>query len=197
MTNQDSRQAALFEMPEPAHDPGGKVKLPILPGVRGGWVISPCEMYRYELFREWDLTLPVMLMVGMNPSTANPAFDDPTIRKGYWKYARRWGFGTMLMGNGFAYRATDQKRLLEVDDPIGPENNKHLLSMAERADMILLAYGSPNPRLRYRGLDVARMLEEKHAAKLRVLELSKDGVPKHPLYLKESLNPIPWRPAAI
>ena len=84
---------------------------------------------------------------------------------------------------------------MEVSDPIGPENNKHLLAMAERADLILLAYGLPHPSLRYRGLQAARMLAEQHARKLHVLELSKDGVPKHPLYLKGTLKPVPWSPA--
>jgi hypothetical protein len=33
----------------------------------------------------------------------------------------------MYVGNTFAYRATDQSRLAEVDDPIGPNNDGHLL----------------------------------------------------------------------
>lgn len=194
MKTQDSEQTALFDIPAPLHNPGGKTMLPLPPEIRGGWIISPDEKYRYELIREWDKSLPVLMMVGMNPSTANPKFDDPTLYKGR-RYAISWGFGSLHMGNAFAYRMTDQKRLMEVSDPIGPENNKHLLAMAERADLILLAYGLPHPSLRYRGLQAARMLAEQHARKLHVLELSKDGVPKHPLYLKGTLKPVPWSPA--
>lgn len=148
-------------------------------------------MYRYELGRVWNGRLPVLLMIGMNPSTANAAFDDPTLYKGR-RYAEDWGFGALLMGNVFGYRATNQKRLLETPDPVGPDNDAHLSAMADRADLILFAYGTPHKSLRYRGPEVARMLAKKHQQKLHVLALSKDGVPKHPLYLKGTLKPIPW-----
>lgn len=164
------------------------------PGVRGSWVISPDEKYRYELARVWDETLPVLMAVGMNPSTANPEYDDMTLYK-LRRYAISWGFGTLLMSNSFAYRATDQTRLLDVPDPVGSENDNHLMSMAERADLILLAYGLPKPSLRYRGIQVAHMLAERHARKLHVLELSRAGIPKHPLYLKGTLKPTAWTPA--
>ena len=193
MKKQEVQQIALFNRPAPAHDPGGKTMIALPPGVRGDWVISPCKRYRYELIRVWNESLPILLMIGMNPSTADPNFDDPTINKGR-RYAISWGFGTMLMGNVFAYRATDQKRLLEVSDPIGPDNDKHLLAMTDRAELILFAYGSPDKSLLYRGPQVARMLAQRHAHKLHVLELSKYGVPKHPLYLKSFLKPIPWSP---
>lgn len=192
-TFRQNSQVALFDNPAPLHDPGGRTMIPLPPGVRGGWVISPDERYRYELFRVWDRSLPVLMLVGMNPSTASPNFDDNTLFKGR-RYAVSWGFGSLLMGNAFSFRATDHKRLMKVLDPVGPENDKHLVAMAERADLILLAYGSPHRSLRYRGLQVGRMLAEQHAHKLHVLELSKDGVPKHPLYLKGSLKPVPWCP---
>jgi hypothetical protein len=176
------------------HDPGGKVLLPLPIWVKGSAVFGGSnDMYRYELSRVWDERLPVLLMIGMNPSTASPHYDDPTVAKGR-RYAERWGYGTLLMGNAFAYRATDQKRLLEVGDPIGPENDRHLLSMADRADMILFAYGQPRKDLRHRGPQVAKMLATKHQPKVFVLELSQDGTPKHPLYLKGSLLPKAWSP---
>jgi len=181
-------------MTRPAHDPGGKTMIALPLWVRGAAVFGgPGDMYRYQLSRVWNEQLPVLLMIGMNPSTANPNFDDPTIYKGR-RYAVDWGFGTLLMGNVFAYRATDQKRLRELPDPVGPENDVGIVAMAERADMILFAYGSPHRTLRYRGLQVARMLAEKHVNKMRVLALSKDGIPKHPLYLKGTLKPVLWCP---
>ena len=127
-------QAALFDIPAALHDPGGKTMIPLPLGVRGGWVISSDEKYRYELFRVWDKSLPVLMAIGMNPSVATPEYDDPTLYK-IRRYAISWGFGTLLMGNSFGFRVTDQKRLIEVSDPIGPENDKHLITMAERADM--------------------------------------------------------------
>lgn len=175
-------------------DPGGKTSIPLPLWVRGSAVFGgPNLIYRYELSRSWNDQLPAMLFVGMNPSTADLSYDDPTIYK-VRRYAEDWGFGTLLVGNVFAYRATDQKRLLEAADPVGPENNVHLLAMAARASLILMAYGTPRPALRSRGPKVASLLAGEHARKLHVLELSKFGVPKHPLYLKGNLKPIPWSP---
>ncbi len=176
------------------HDPGGKTFIHLPIGMKGAAVFGgPNQMYRYELSRVWDEKLPVLMLVMMNPSIATPSFDDPSVAKGR-RYAGAWGFGTLLVGNGFGYRSTDQKRLLTVEDPVGPGNDKHLLKMAMRADMILFAYGKPHRSLQYRGRQVVSLLAKKHLAKFHVLELSLDGTPKHPLYLKGALKPIPWSP---
>lgn len=97
-----------------------------------------------------------------------------------------------MMMNAHAYRATDQTRLLEVDDPIGPENDGYLLERADQADMILMAYGTPKyRRLQARGPALARMLL-KAGHKLHALRLSKGGVPWHPLYIPDAVDPFQW-----
>ena len=177
-----------------AHNPGGKVLLPLPIWVRGAAVFGGANQeYRYELSRTWDDALSTLLFVMMNPSTASPAFDDPTVAK-CRRYAEDWGFGTLLVGNTCAYRATSQKRLTEIADPVGPDNDAHLLSMAERAAMIVFAYGQPHKSLRYRGLQVARLLSRQGARPLHALRLALDGTPCHPLYLPRSLKPVQWTP---
>ena len=94
----------------------------------------------------------------------------------------------MYVGNTFAYRATDQRRLLEVADPVGPENDRYILRMAKAAALIVLAYGRPNPKLRARGLAVQAMLRGKGFA-LSVLKSCMDGTPSHPLYLRDDILP--------
>lgn len=174
------------------HNPGGKVVIPLPVWVRGAAVFGgPNKMYRYQLSRVWDESLPILMLVMMNPSVADPLGDDPTVAKGR-RYAERWEFGALLVGNVFAYRATDQRRLLSVADPVGPENDKHLLAMAARASMILFAYGKPHKKLQGRGPQVVGLLAKEHLPKFHVLALSKDGTPKHPLYLKGSLDPTRW-----
>jgi hypothetical protein len=128
----------------------------------------------------------------MNPSTADPLVDDRTVYR-CRRFAEDWGFGRLLVGNTFAYRCTDQSRLLEVEDPIGPENDHHLLIMAAEATMIVFAYGTPHSRLRSRGPEVARLFNANGHA-LRVLRLSKTGIPVHPLYLPADLKPTLWSP---
>jgi hypothetical protein len=74
----------------------------------------------------------------MNPSVACVDHADPTLRK-TGSFSRRWGYGGQLVGNVHAYRATDKMRLLEVEDPVGPENDQMIASMAEEASMVILA----------------------------------------------------------
>jgi hypothetical protein len=81
-----------------------------------------------------------------------------------------------------------------VADPVGPENDAHLLSMADRASMIVFAYGQPHKSLRYRGLEVAHLLSRQGTRPLYVLRLAQDGTPCHPLYLPGSLKPVQWNP---
>jgi len=170
------------------HDPGGKVRLALSADVKS-WAEfgGDSKEYRYTLKRVWDASLGSVLFVMMNPSTADPYVDDPTVAK-CQRYARAWGYGTLWVGNTFAYRATNQKHLLQVVDPVGQENDKWLLDMAAQAGMIVLAYGKPHKHLCQRGRDVAALLR-RAGHELHALKLCNDGTPSHPLYLKGTLRP--------
>jgi hypothetical protein len=174
------------------HDPGGKRMIPVPSWVRSSAVFGGRNnQYRYTLVREWDASLPAVLFVMMNPSTADPLFDDPTVAK-CRRYAAGWGFGTLLVGNTFAYRSTDQARLVKVRDPIGPDNDNHLLDMATRASLLVFAYGKPHRSLQSRGPIVARLLSRNAAHPLHLLQRCADGTPSHPLYLRGDLKPSLW-----
>ena len=171
------------------HDSGGKVRLKLSADVESRAVFGgPRDEYRYLLHRTWMRSSQAVMFLMMNPSTADIAIDDPTVAK-CQRYARRWGFGSLFIANTFAYRATDQKRLLEVADPVGPENNRHILDMANSSQLIVLAYGKPHPRLLHRGLDVQALLRHSNHH-LHALKLCQDGTPGHPLYLKDDLLPV-------
>jgi hypothetical protein len=129
----------------------------------------------------------------MNPSTADPHADDPTVAK-CGRFARAWGYGGICVGNTFAYRATDKKHLRLVADLIGPDNDKHLVAMAKSAHIVVFAYGQPGHRtLAPRGPAVAKLLIEKAGITPHVMKLSKQRIPMHPLYLLESLEPVVWQ----
>jgi len=98
------------------------------------------------------------------------------------------------VANTFAYRCTDQKRLTEIADPIGPDNDKHIIEMAKKAAIVVFAYGKPGRKsLRSRGPALAKLLIEKAHVKPHILRLGKDGTPCHPLYLPETLKPVVWK----
>ena len=186
-------QSTLFETA--GHDPGGKVSLPLPAGMRGSAVFGGAnDEYRYELTRLWDVSLPAMMLVMMNPSTADVNYNDPTVAKGC-RYAQAWGYGRLLVGNVFAYRSTSPEGLMQVEDPVGPENDWRLLGMASRAHLIVFAYGQPHRSLRDRGPKVAAAFREA-GHDLHVLRLAKNGVPWHPLYLPGDAKPLRWEPVS-
>ena len=174
-----------------AHDPGGKVRQRLPTDVVASALFGgAANEYRYRLTRHWGTGAHVLFIM-MNPSTADLRVDDPSVAK-CGRLARRWGYAGVAVGNTFAYRATEQARLAQVADPVGPDNDRHLLLMAQEAAMTIFAYGTPRHKaLRSRGPDVARLLRSAGIV-AHVLKLSKDGVPYHPLYLSEAVRPVPW-----
>ena len=74
--------------------------------------ISDCGKYRYELHREWDKDKKKVLFIMLNPSTADHVEDDLTTRRCI-KYAERWGYGGIMIGNIYPFRAKRPKDLKE------------------------------------------------------------------------------------
>lgn len=144
------------------------------------------EEYRYRLARIWDHSRPKVAFIGVNPSTADAIKDDNTIRRCVG-YARSWGYGGIVMINLFAYRSTNPKALLTVVDPVGPDNDKWLLDSAKECEMIVAAWGN-NGLLNDRWKKVVDLLPPMH-----YLELTKSGMPHHPLRLSKDLGPKKWK----
>lgn len=104
-------------------------------------VISPCSKYRYALYRNWDDSLPSVMFIGLNPSTADAVDDDPTINKCI-KYAQSWGYGSLVMANLFAYRSSNPNHLKTEVDPVGPDNDAWLEKLAAQTNLIIAAWGN-------------------------------------------------------
>jgi len=162
-----------------------------MPGARGadvtgGAVFSPCRSYRYLLWRTWDPARPRLLVVGLNPSTADATRLDPTSRRCV-DFARRWGFGTLLLANVYAFRATRPRLLLTASDPVGKQNDAWLRHLAARADTVLAAWGHWGSG---RGPEVGRILGDPLC-----LGTTKGRQPRHPLYVRGDTRPQPYRTA--
>lgn len=146
-------------------------------------VISPCGKYRYWLFRKWSHA-PILCFVMLNPSTADAAKDDPTVRKciGFAKFN---GFGGIGIANLFSFRATDPRELIFAlqsgENCIGPEGDYHLKCIGSGGDYIVAGWGRKPydvPVMRDR-LDKVRKLL---TGKLYCVKQSQ-GRPWHPLYV--------------
>lgn len=151
--------------------------------MKKGAIFSDDRLYRYTLWRVWDEGKSAAMFVGLNPSTADENRDDSTVAKCI-RYAQQWGYGGLIMANIFGYRSTDRSALRNVADPIGPENNHHLLSASKSAGIVIAAWGNDGAYFG-RGKDVRKILPGLHC-----LKFNKSGEPAHPLYLSASLKPI-------
>jgi hypothetical protein len=154
--------------------------MPLLQDAR----FSADRTYRYGLRRIWDAALPSLLMIGLNPSTADERRDDPTIRRCVG-FARDWGYGTLVVANLFAYRATDPRQLRRAVDPVGPRNDYWLRRYAAAADLVVAAWGNHAALLR-RDRAVRALLPALHC-----IRRNRSGQPAHPLYLPARLRPQP------
>lgn len=173
------------------YDAGGKSRPPWPPDSVVTPTFSPCGHYRYALSEIWNSGGPLVLWILMNPSVACTDYSDPTLRK-TGTFSRSWGYGGQLVGNVHAYRATDKNKLLDVDDPVGPNNDKHILSMAAQAERVVLAFGKPPKKLQARGRQVVELLKNHQG--LSYLRLLKDEeTPEHPLYIPGNQKPQPWK----
>lgn len=156
-------------------------------------VFSPCRKYRYLLSRTWDESKGYVVFVGLNPSTADETMDDPTIRR-CMGFAKAWGMGGIVMVNLFAYRATDPRDMKNAEDPVGPENDKWLKKMGKYTHTVVAAWGT-HGTFQSRNITVREIfnyLEFWGYIHFTCLGLTKDGHPKHPLYLKSDLVPISY-----
>ncbi len=150
---------------------------------------SPCRRYRYALRRVFAAGGTVMF-IGLNPSTADESTNDPTVTR-CLGFAKRWGYGTLVMANLYAWRATGPAALKTAVEPCGervpghPDRNlQRLVPLARQASLIVAAWGAwPGPVVN-RPHSVLKCIGPCVA-----LRLTKYGAPLHPLYAKGDLTP--------
>lgn len=160
--------------------------------------ISSDKLFRYSLVRswaEWDEEGGVLPFIMLNPSTADGADDDPTIRRCVG-LARALGYTGIFVANLFAYRATRPASMWDHEkeghDIVGPENDQVLQMIlevsAELGQPVVAAWGAaPQAEDRVRSL-----LRFPHADRLRSFALTASGAPRHPLYLPAGSELSPW-----
>ena len=141
-------------------------------------ILSDCNEYRYELHREWDKKKGKVLFIMLNPSTACGVTDDLTTIR-CMNFAKKWGYGGIMIGNIYPFRAKRPKDLKKwidddsIDMKLYSSNVDHVHEMAQKADMIVCAWGCNHP-------GVPEWVNE--LGDLFYLELCKDNItPKHPL----------------
>lgn len=143
---------------------------------------SPCRQYRYTLKIVWHPENPRLVQwIGLNPSTADEFQDDPTVRR-CKEFARRWGYGGIVMTNLFAWRDTDPEKMKAVPNPVGPDNDRWLWEWSGKVDLVVAAWGND-------GAHMNRAAAVRHLIPgLKCLKMTAEGEPWHPLYLPYDLE---------
>lgn len=150
-----------------------------------GALFSEDRKYRYALLRNWDLNKPLIMFIGLNPSTANENQDDATIRR-VCRFAFDWDFGGVYMMNLFAWVTPYPEELRKVEDPIG-DNDKWLIKAQAKCDEVVFCWGN-FPEAKERSEQVMKMFPSAKA-----LILNKDGTPRHPLYVPANTVPVEFK----
>jgi len=125
----------------------------------------------------------------LNPSTADAARDDPTIRRCIG-FAAREGHGGVEILNLFAFRATLPADLKAAADPIGADNDRHLDALFATHREVLAAWGV-HGAFGARAEAVRRMAANRNVT-LRCLGRTAAGQPRHPLYVAADSPLLPF-----
>lgn len=157
------------------------------PPWQGSAVFDPTGNYRYLLWRTWQTDAPCLTFVMLNPSTADADRNDPTIRR-CLQFAQSWGYGSLKVVNLFGFKATHPKILQQASDPIGTENDRHLLAAVQKSDRTIIAWGNWGT-MQGRDRIVMDLIS---SYSVYCLGVNRSGQPKHPLYLSARTMPIQY-----
>lgn len=153
-------------------------------------VFSEDGTYRYRLTRTWDPGLPVTVFCMLNPSTADHEELDPTVRRCVG-FAKKWDTGGLVVVNAYAFRSTDPAGLWAVDDPAGPANDEHIVAAAaeahDKGGVFVAAWGVHADPAR-----VEAMMNLPGVDRAVCLGVTKNGSPRHPLYVRADTIPDQW-----
>jgi hypothetical protein len=164
----------------------------------GSATFSPCGLYRYRLERRLPRGSRTMALVMLNPSKAGADEDDQTVTK-VIRFSERIDVGRFIVVNAAALISTDPKGLARAADPIGPDNDRHILEAAREADIVVVAWGGGVSNLRGKlATRPAQVLDLLRADghELWCWGFTKDGHPRHPLMLRYSTSLERFRPWA-
>lgn len=83
---------------------------------------SRCGRYRWWLSRRWRQDGPLLLFIGLNPSSADHRRDDATLRR-LIGFAGSWGYGGIEVVNLFAWISADPAALRQAAEPVGSRSD--------------------------------------------------------------------------
>jgi hypothetical protein len=195
------RRSKCFQSRYRYHDPIQEEKDVIVEkssgedGIERFAMFSEDYQYRLLLSRCWTGNAKLakhLPFIMLNPSTASGLIDDPTIRR-CMGFARALHYGGIMVVNLFTFRTPSPAELWKAEDPVGIRADDMLMSIIEGTDEMIICGGGAqkHPLVAERLHHFRNILKwpSPHAKKLRCLGVTKDGHPKHPLYIPADTRP--------
>ncbi len=142
---------------------------------------------RFVLGQIFNPNGKTLLCFGINPSTACPNCLDNTIRK-VINIGRHNGYENWIMLNIYPQRATNPDHMhLSKDEMLVRTNLDYIRGILEKHSNcdVLFAYGNLISKRKYLKdclLEIVALLKGEKGLKIKVIKLTKDGNPVHPLY---------------
>ncbi len=148
---------------------------------------SICKKYRWNLTRYINTSKKELIFIGLNPSLATANHNDPTLRR-LVGFSECWGFGSLVVINLFARVSKSPKSLALCEDPVGRKNDFELNKWinywsANNFCKLWIGWGR-NGKLMHRNEKILQRIKNLPKGPY-VLGLTKEGHPKHPLYISK------------
>ena len=155
-------------------------------------------LFRFSLWRQWGPGRQ-MTFVMLNPSTADGLLDDPTLRRCI-RFAKREGCDSVEVVNLYPFRTHKPKYLLQAEadgiDISGGALGRRPVQravdrVASHGDVLVAAWGA-HPIAKTGGNRAVVTLAASRGTPVWCFGVTKDGSPKHPLYLPADSPLIAW-----
>lgn len=178
------------------------------PIVRRSATLSDCGRYRWTLTRMWGTGRHVC-WIGVNPSTADAANDDPTVRR-WMSFSQAWGYDGFSAVNLYPFRSSSpaECRRWAAWEGNGPDwhardaihaNVGIVASEAKSAALVVACWGAAA----WDDVFVEHVCEAIEAGEepwpvIHCIGTTGSGAPKHPLArgahrVPDDARPVPWR----
>lgn len=149
-----------------------------------GAVFTEDRNHRLYLWRRWNKEKPLVMFICLNPSTADERRNDPTVRRCIG-FASKWGYGGIFMCNVFTLVSTDPKKL-NIETPIARRTSLAMHVIRKRCQKAVAGWGNLIMQVRD-GEERVRQIKQE-LSPLHCLGMTKQGHPRHPLYLPYSVE---------
>ncbi len=104
-------------------------------------IFSDDSQHRYQMTKIWDKNLPQANIITISPSECHNVVSDLTTNI-ITNNLHILGFGGYTMTNLISKIGVDVKKIKNTNNLWDNETDKHILSCAEAADKIIVAWGS-------------------------------------------------------